>query len=93
MSKLSEAFYEDFKNVNADVAQEEIVKCHNRIKELKVAMSEDVKLRDLKEAVKDLRGGYTSVINLEKAKIDFFVDKINEIDNNEVNPTSSLKKQ
>jgi hypothetical protein len=90
-SKLGTAFIENFQNVAQDVAEQEIVKCLQKISLLKEEMAADPKLSELKEMVKDLAGGYKSVIKVEKAKIDFFVEKIEEIQSGEVNPTSSAK--
>lgn len=87
-SKLGSAFVENFSNVAQDVAEQEIVKCLQKIGTVKEEMANDAKLNELKEMVKDLSGGYKSIIKVEKAKIDFFVERIEEIQSGEVNPTS-----
>lgn len=87
-SKLGSAFVENFQNVAQDVAEQEIVKCLQKVSSVKEEMAADAKLNELKEMVKDLSGGYKSIIKVEKAKIDFFVERIEEIQKGEVNPTS-----
>lgn len=88
MANLSSIWVENYKDVNEDQAQAEIIKCHQKIKEIKELQVADTKLREAQELVKDLRGAYTSAKNAEKAKIEFFLDKINEIQAGTVNPTS-----
>lgn len=88
-SKLGSAFVENYQNVAQDVAEQEIVKCVQKIMSISEEMAADEKLAEMKQMVKALSDGYKSLIKVEKNKIDFFVEKIEEI-NKGVNPTSSL---
>ena len=88
-SKLGSAFVENFQSVAQDVAEQEIVKCLQKIGAVKEEMAADPKLSELKEMVKDLSGGYKAIIKTQKLMIDFFVERIEEIQSGEVNPTSS----
>ena len=89
-SKLPKEFVDQFKDISEDVAAEEIVKCAQKTKIIKQHMKDDDQLNELKEQVKALKGGYTTLINLEKAKIDFFLKKIQEIQDGTVNPNASV---
>lgn len=87
-SKLGSVFVENFKDVSLDQAEQEIIKCLQKIGTIKEEMAADAKLAELKEQVKDLSGGYRSVIKVEKSKIDFFMERIQEIQTGAINPTS-----
>lgn len=85
---LGKSFVDNNENVNEDVAAELIVKAEQKIKEIEDERSSDEKLAAAKNIVKDLNGSYTSAIKYEKAKINYLLEKINEIQNGEVNPSS-----
>lgn len=87
---LSKSFVDNHEDVNADVAADLIVKAATKIRNLKEERGADERLAQAKQIVKDLNSAYTSAIKYEQAKIDFLIEKIQEIDNNEVNPNSSL---
>jgi hypothetical protein len=85
---LSKSFVDNHENVTEDVAGELIVKAEQKIKEIKEERNADDKLRAAKEIMKDLNSAYTSAIRYEEAKIDFLLEKIEEIQSGGVNPSS-----
>jgi hypothetical protein len=85
---LGSAFVENNDSVNEDIAAELIVKAEQKIKEIEEEKSADEKLAAAKNIVKDLNSSYTSAIKYEKAKINYLLEKINEIQSGEVNPSS-----
>ena len=85
---LSKAFVDNHENVTEDVAGELIVKAEQKLKEIKEERNADDKLRAAKEIMKDLNSAYTSAIRYEEAKIDFLLEKIEEIQSGDVNPSS-----
>lgn len=88
---LSKSFVENHANISHDEAADLIVEAEIKIKHLLEEKAEDEKLNAAKQIAKDLNGAYNSTIQYEKAKISFLLDKIEEIKNDEVNPTSGLK--
>ncbi len=89
-SILSKVFVESHAEINQDHAEHLIAKSELKIKGLKEERAADEKLMAAKQIVKDLNDGYNSAIKYEKAKIDFLLGKIEEIESDFVNPTSSL---
>lgn len=89
---LSKSFVDNNANVNEDQAMEMIVRATQKIKELEDERNGDEKLTAAKQIAKDLSAGYSSAIKYEKAKISFLLEKLEEIQNDEVNPTSSAKR-
>lgn len=87
-SILGAAFVENTGTVNEDVASELIVKAEQKIKEIEEERSADEKLAAAKNIVKELNAAYSSAIKYEKAKINFLLEKIAEIQTGEVNPSS-----
>ncbi len=85
---LSKSFVDNHDNVNEDVAAELIVKAEQKIKEIEEEQSADERLAAAKNIVKDLNGSYTSAKKYERAKINYLLEKINEIQGGEVNPSS-----
>jgi hypothetical protein len=67
-----------------------IVKSLKTIRELEDARSNDDKLTAAKQIVTDLNAGYSNAIKYEKAKISFLLEKIEEIESGDLNPSSSL---
>jgi hypothetical protein len=88
---LSKTFCDNHKEISEDEAADLIVKAEMRAKALKEERDNDEKLKAAKQIVADLGSGYKAAIDYEKAKIDFLLDRISEIQNDEVNPESSLK--
>lgn len=89
-SILSKAFVENHANISEDEAEHLIAKAEQKIKAIKEEQANDEKLLAAKQIVKDLNSGYSSVLKMERAKIDFLLGKIEEIDSGSVNPTSGL---
>jgi alpha-amylase/alpha-mannosidase (GH57 family) len=85
---LSKSFVENHVDVNEDVAAELIISAELKIKAIKEERNADEKLAQAKQIVKDLNGAYTSTIKYEEAKIDFLLEKIEEIQSGAVNPSS-----
>ena len=85
---LNKSFVDNNENVNEDFAGQEIVKANQKIKEIEVERDADEKLQAGKQIVKDINSAYTSAIKYERAKINFFLEKIAEIQDGEVNPSS-----
>ena len=88
---LSQSFVENNANISEDQAGELIVKAEQKIKLLEEERASDEKLSAAKQIVKDLNAGYSSALKYEKAKISFLLEKIEEIQSGDVNPTSSLR--
>lgn len=89
MSKaLDQSFVDNAENISEDVAGELIVRSTQKIKEIEEEREADEKLAAAKQIVKDINSAYTSAIKYEKAKINFLLEKINEIQSGEVNPSS-----
>lgn len=86
---LSQAFIENCSEINEDDAGTRIVQSEQKIRLLKHEMENDAKLLAAKQVAKDLSAGYNAAIKHEQAKIQYLLDKIEEIQNNEVNPDSS----
>lgn len=85
---LSKSFVENHQNIDEDTAGALVVKAEQKIREIKEEREADEKLMAAKNIVKDLNAAYTSAINYEKSKISFLLDKIDEIQSGEVNPSS-----
>lgn len=85
---LSKSFVDNHENVNADVAADLVVRASQKIREIKEERASDEKLAQAKQIVKDLNSAYTATIKYEQAKIDFLLEKIQEIENGDVNPDS-----
>lgn len=86
---LSKSFLDNNENVNEDFAGQEIVKSNQKIKEIEEERDADEKLTAAKQIVKDINSAYTSAIKYERAKINFFLEKIKEIQDGDVNPSSN----
>ena len=89
---LSKSFIDNNANVNEDQAMEMIVRATQKIKELEGERQADDKLNAAKQIAKDLNAGYSNAIKYERAKISFLLEKLEEIQSGEVNPTSSAKR-
>ena len=87
---LGKAFVENNADINEDEAADAIVRSEMTIRNLEEEMNNHDQLQAARQIVKDLEGSYKATIKYERAKIGFLLDKIEEIQNNEVNPTSGL---
>ena len=85
---LSKSFVDNHENVSEDVAGELIVSATQKIREIEQERDADEKLAAAKQIVKDINSAYTSAIKYERAKINFLLEKIQEIQSGEVNPSS-----
>lgn len=86
---LSKSFVDNHENVTEDVAGELIVEANKKIRGIEQERDADEKLAAAKQIVKDINSAYTSAIKYERAKIGFLLDKIQEIQDGEVNPSSA----
>ena len=86
---LSQSFVDNHETVSEDVAADLIVKAELKIKEIKEERKADGRLEQAKQISKDLNKAYSSAINYEGAKIDFLLEKIQEIQGGNVNPSSA----
>lgn len=87
---LSKSFVENNENVTEDVAIDLIIKAEQKVKEIRGEKAADEHLTAAKQLVKDLNMAYSSAIKYEEAKIQFLLEKLEEIQGGTVNPTSSL---
>ena len=85
---LNKTFMENHDKVNEDDAKDLITKSLMKIRALKDEMSQNEQLQAAKQIVKDLESGYKSTVKYEEAKIAFLLEKVEEIENGEVNPES-----
>lgn len=85
---LSKSFVDNHENVNEDVAGQLIVEATQKIREIEQERDADEKLAAAKQIVKDINSAYTSAMKYERAKINFLLEKIAEIQDGEVNPSS-----
>lgn len=85
---LSKSFVDNNENISEDAAGAMIVAATQKIKEIEQEREADDKLQAAKQIVKDINSAYTSAIKYEKAKINFLLEKIEEIQSGEVNPSS-----
>lgn len=84
---LNKSFVDNHENIDEDTAGSLVVSSTQKIKELEEERSADEKLTAAKQIVKDLNGAYTSAIKYEKAKINFLLEKIAEIQDGDINPS------
>jgi hypothetical protein len=87
-SKLNQSFVDNAEGLNEDEATALLVESEQKIRLIKEERNADVKLSAAKSITKELGAGYNSAINYEKAKIGFLLDKIAEIQDGSVNPSS-----
>ena len=85
---LSRSFVDNHEEVNEDKAGELIVSAELKIKDIEEERAADERLMAAKQIAKDLNSAYTSAIKYERAKIQFLLEKIQEIQGGEVNPSS-----
>ena len=85
---LSKSFVDNHESVTEDVAADLVVKAEQKIKLIKEEQAADDKLAAAKQIVKDLNSAYTSAVKYEQAKIAFLLEKLEEIQSGDVNPSS-----
>lgn len=86
---LSKSFLDNNENINEDFAGEHIVSATQKIREIEQERAADEKLTAVKQIAKDINSAYSSAIKYERAKINFFLEKIEEIQNGNVNSTGN----
>lgn len=86
---LTKSFVDNHDSIDEDSAGALIVKAEQKIKEIEEERSADEKLTAARQMVKDLSTAYSSAVKYERAKIQFLLEKIGEIQSGDVNPTSS----
>lgn len=85
---LNKSFVDNHENINEDAAGQLIVESTQKIREIEQEREADEKLTAAKQIVKDINSAYTSAIKYERAKINFLLEKISEIQDGDVNPSS-----
>ena len=85
-----QTFVDNHEDVSEDVAASLIVKAEQKIDEIEELRSADDKLATARQIVKDLNGAYTASVKYERAKIRFLLEKINEIQSGDLNPSSAV---
>lgn len=88
---LAKTFVDNHQDVNEDDALDLIYRSEKTIRDLEEEMANHDQLNAAKQIVKDLENGFKSAIKYERAKIAFLVEKVDEIREDEVNPTSGLQ--
>ena len=76
---LSNSFVENHEDVSEDRALELIFDCETKMRDLRDDRNNDDKLNAAKAITKDLNAGYKSAIDYEKAKVQFLLEKVEEI--------------
>ena len=89
-SILSKTFLDNIKDANEDVLNELVVKAELKIKALEEEKKNDERLNAAQEIVEDLKASYTSVIKMEKSKIQHLIEQIKTIQEGRVNPNASV---
>lgn len=85
---LDKSFLDNHEDINEDTASELIVKSSMKIREIEEERSADENLAAAKQVVKDISSAYSSAVKYERAKISFLLEKIQEIQSGDVNPSS-----
>jgi hypothetical protein len=88
---LSKSFVDNHEDISEDAAGEMIVQSTQKIRGIEQERDADEQLTAGKQIVKDISSAYTSAIKYERAKINFLLEKIQEIQDGEVNPSSGVK--
>lgn len=89
---LSKSFVDNHENIGEDTAGELIVTSTQKIREIEKERKSDERLESARQIVKDINGAYTSAIKYERAKINFLLEKIQEIQEGSINPSSGFNK-
>jgi len=87
---LSEAYVQNNNDLNEDELNAQIANAMDKIKNLEEERDNDTQLQSAQQIVKDLKSGYSSAIQYEKAKVAFLLDKRREIQEGDINPDSSI---
>jgi hypothetical protein len=76
---LSESYVATNADISENDAEKELINCEFTIKQLSHEKENDQQLNAAKEIVKDLNAGYSSAMKYEKAKIEFLLEKIENL--------------
>ena len=76
---LTESYVASKADISETEAEKELISAEFAIKELMAEKENDTQLTAAKEIVKDLNAGYSSAAKYEKAKIEFLLEKIENI--------------
>ena len=87
---LSKTWSENVRDINEDEAANMIVRAEQKIRDILDEQRADDKLNAAKQIVKDLNAGYSSIVSLEKAKIRHLLERVQEIQDGEVNKAASV---
>ena len=87
---LSKTWSENVRDINEDEAANMIVRAEQKIRDILDEQQADDKLNAAKQIVKDLNAGYSSIVSLEKAKIRHLLERVQEIQDGEVNKAASV---
>jgi hypothetical protein len=87
---LSKSFVDNNENIDEDAAGQIIIQSEQMIAQITEERKTDEKLASAKQIVKDLNSAYTSSIRYERAKIQYALEKIDEIQGGELNPSSGV---
>lgn len=85
---LSDAFVKNVEELSEDELLDQVINVENTVRDLVEEQNNDEQLRAAKEVVKDLNAGYTNAIKHEKAKLDYLINRINELRNTEIGENS-----
>ena len=78
-SILSTSFVDSNEKITEDEAVKAVTEAEFVMKQLNHDKDNDENLESAKNIVKDLNAGYSAALKYEKAKIDFYLDKIESI--------------
>lgn len=87
---LDQAFLDNVSEISEDEASALIVRSAQKMRDLKFEMDNDEDLLAATQVLKDMKGGYTSVLKYEAAKVQHLLEKIDEIQEGDVNPEASV---
>lgn len=85
---LSKSFLDNNEVINEDTAAHLIIKAVQKIRMVEEERDADEQLVAARNIVKDLSAAYSSSVKYERAKIQFLLEKISEIQDGSVNPSS-----
>lgn len=88
-ASLNRSFLDNYEDVSPEVAMELIVEAEQRIKEIQKQREADQRLAEAKQVVKDINSAYNDAIKYERAKISFFLEKLEQAEQGTTKVVSS----
>lgn len=85
---LSKSFLDNNQSVDEDTATQLILRSIQKIRLVEEEKEADDQLVAAKNIAKELGSAYSSAIKYERAKIQYLLEKISEIQDGSVNPSS-----